>query len=174
MRLVDKALSVNLVNIFRTRWAEGKPAVFSNDFQAADGGIVAWSIGQDSLDRFASQGILFDRIWSKILENVLLLHCCRGINAGIDGRTKAIGEFLVMDSWITSCLSGDLGSQKVKDDPVLVSTPDRAVLTEKTGPGTLFSAKEYRPVEQAVNKPLEAHRYFHHLSVQLCCHPVND
>ena len=46
MTVVDETLCVNLVEIFGPRGARGEPAIFGDDFKAADGRVVAWGVRQ--------------------------------------------------------------------------------------------------------------------------------
>src|ERR1700733_9057778 len=55
MGSVVKALGVNLVDVFRTRWARGEPTAARGDLHAADRRIVAGGTRQNSVDRLAGE-----------------------------------------------------------------------------------------------------------------------
>ena len=50
-----KALGIDLVDVFGAGWARRKPSTLRHYFQAADGCIVARSLGENGLEFFASQ-----------------------------------------------------------------------------------------------------------------------
>ncbi len=63
-----EALGVDLVDVFRARWPRGEPAVFGDDFQAADGRIVGGCAGEFVQDGLASERARADRFWRQLLE----------------------------------------------------------------------------------------------------------
>ena len=68
---------------------------------------------------------------------------------------------------------GDFHRQQAHDDAVFIGGPRRAVEAQEGGPGALFAAEAEAAIEQAVDKPLKAHRHFHQLAAQIVHHAVN-
>ena len=71
-------------------------------------------------------------------------------------------------------LGGDLGSQQVGDQTILIGGPHAAVLAQEAHAGALLAAEGDFAAEQRVHEPLEAHRHFDDLRVDRCGHAVDQ
>ena len=73
MLLAAEAFCVNLVNILGSRWPGGKPAVFSDQLDPADGFVVAGRLRQLRFDRLARQVLRIKFGGVQLCETCLLL-----------------------------------------------------------------------------------------------------
>ena len=60
VRLAFEGFGVDLIDVFGAGGAGCEPAVFCCDFEAAYGGVVAGSFGEDGCDGFTGQGFRSD------------------------------------------------------------------------------------------------------------------
>ena len=88
-----EGFGVDLVDVFGAGGAGGEPAVFGEDFEAADGGVVTGGLGEDAGDGFAGEFFGGDLFGGEFGELGFLIFGGRGVDALVDGVAVFGGEF---------------------------------------------------------------------------------
>ncbi len=77
----------------------------------------------------------------------------------VDRLAEAPGQLLVELARVLPGLRRDLGGEQVRDEPVLVGRPDRAVAPQERAAGALLAAEAEGAVGEPGHEPLEPHRH---------------
>ena len=93
---------------------------------------------------------------------------------GIPRFAQFPGEFPVEFRGIPAGACHHLGGQQVHDDAVLIRGPHRAIPPQKRSTRAFFAAEPERPVQQSVDKPLEADRHFDEPPLKFRGNAIND
>ncbi len=171
--IADKTFGVDLVDILRARRSRGEPAIFGDDLQAADAGIVSGGFRQLGLNGFTGQGGRGDGFRGQLFEARLLGGAGGLIDPGVTRLAELGDDILIVLSRIFARYRQDFCSQQIQDDAVLIGGPDAAIVPQKTRPGTFFAAETQRAVEQAVDKPFEAHGDLHQFPAEMVSDAVD-
>src|SRR5207247_465581 len=106
-------------------------------------------------------------------ERRLLVPGGRDVAALVDGRAEPTFELGIERAGMLAGDGRDLGRQQVEEDAVLVRRPHRAVAPEERRAGALLAAEPERPVEEAVDEPLEADRHLEEPPAEVGGDPVD-
>src|ERR1700685_75463 len=121
--LVLEALSINLVDVFCSRRARGKPAAASYDFQATDWSVVTRSASQLRSDRFASQARLLDCLRRQLLQTRLLLGSGGRIDARVVRSPELGCQIAEVLARIFSRACRNFGREQIHDQAVFICCP---------------------------------------------------
>src|SRR5262252_6880788 len=70
------------------------------------------------------------------------------------------GQLLIVHARVSARVSRDLGRQQIRDKPVLIRGPDRAVPPQECRPRAFLTSETERAVDEPLHEPLEPHRHF--------------
>ncbi len=169
----QETLGVDFVDRFGAGRSGSKPAILGHHLEAADGCIIAGRIGQFGEDRFSRHLIGLDHLRRERFQHSFLLQRGGGIHSSINGAAELLLQRLIMLAGVSSGLGRDFGGQQVEDDAILVGRPHRAIHAQEAGSGAFLAAETVAAVEQAIHKPLEAHRHLRERASQVRRHPVD-
>ena len=99
-----EAFGVDFVDFFCAGRTGREPAVFGDDFEAADGGVVAGGVGQFGGDRFASQFGCGDLFGDRSFKNRFLCAVGRCVAAFVDRAAESFLQSLIN---VRRVLAGD-------------------------------------------------------------------
>src|SRR5260370_31100119 len=102
MFLAKEALGVNLVNLFRTRRARGKPAILCDHLDSANRVAVSLSCRENLLDLLTSNFGNGDVGWGQSHEGRFLFRRGGSIDPFVNWISPGPREFTVKFSWILS------------------------------------------------------------------------
>src|SRR5215472_14299417 len=78
-----------------------------------------------------------------------------------------------MYAWVLTRTGGNLRRQQRQNDPVLVGSPDGAVIAQEARSCALFATETDRAVEQTRSKPLETDRNLRQTAALVLYYSVN-
>ncbi len=126
-----ETFGVNFVDILGTGRARGEPAVLRDDFDSANGVVIAGRGGQDTLDFFTGQ------LGDREIRRGQLSECrtLAGIGGRVDSFIKGFAmfahEFGVNFRRSVPRAGGDLGRKQRCDDTVFIGAPHRSIAVEE-------------------------------------------
>src|SRR5450432_3126862 len=160
MRGALEALGVDLVDVLRAGWPRGKPAIFCDDLEAANDGVVGRRARKLVQDRLSGKFLRAHRFGRQLLQQRLLRGGRGLVDARVIRRAELRTQLLVVLPRIFTGDGGDLCGQQIEDDAVLVGRPRAAVSAQEARSRALLAAETERAIEEPGDEPFEANGHF--------------
>src|SRR5205807_7747631 len=158
VRLVAKALGVDLVDVLGAARPRGEPAARGYDLEPTDLGVVAGRLDELGEDRLARQRRGLDRLRRELLQRILLRRRGRGVDAGVDGASQLARDLLIEHAGVLAGAREALRLAPGHDDALFVRAPDGAVAAQEGGARALLSGDVQPALEQPWPEPPGSHR----------------
>ena len=110
----------------------------------------------------------------QLAQQSLLFRICLGVYAHGERFAQFIGQCTVSLARVATGTGSHFRCQQGRNQTVLVSAPNAAILTQERCTGALFTAKTQRAVEQTVGEPFEADRHFVQTTTQTLGHAIDQ
>src|SRR5689334_19302962 len=149
-------LGVDLVDILGAGRSRGEPPAIGHHLQSTDRRAVPRRLREDRLYLPARELLRLHLLGLEVREQ-LLLRRRRGRVDTLEQRlAERTRELAIRLAGITSRARRHLGRQQGRRDAVLVRRPHAAVLAQERCARAFLADESERPVEQAIDEPLEA------------------
>src|SRR5260370_5263449 len=129
--LAKEVLGVNLVNLFRTRRARGKPAILCDHLDSANRVAVSRSCRENLLDLLTSNFGNGDVGWGQSHEGRFLFRRGGGIDPVVKSISQVPPEVTGNFARISSETRRDFRRQETPEDSILVGGPPTTLTAKK-------------------------------------------
>src|ERR1700758_3188096 len=141
MCLVSEALSINLVDVFRSRWPDREPSVCRYHLDPANRRVITWRSSHLCDDLIAGQLRRSHSRGIELSELKFRLGSDRRVYSRVAGGSELGAKHAQMLARVLSCDRGDLRRKQSKDQSVLIGCPGTAVAAQKACPCALLATK---------------------------------
>ena len=124
----DETFRINLIDLFGSRGAGCKPAVFGADFKSSNGGSVGRCAGEFGGDGFAGEDFGRDIFWHECGELLFFFAGGGCIDSCIVGGSMALRHGGVMVPGILVGCGTNFSGKEGEDDAVFIGTPNGAIM----------------------------------------------
>ena len=122
--------------------------------------MVSRSFIDNALDLLAGEARATHMRWREDREPFLLRRCGRSLHSIVGRFAESLSQLAVDLPRVTTSSRRYLAGEQRRHDTVLVGGPGTPITSAEGRASALLSGESQRTVAQAIDEPLEAHRYF--------------